>query len=266
MKITFLGTGTSQGVPVIACDCEVCLSKNEKDKRLRSSILIEEKGQTIVIDTGPDFRQQMLRENVQQLDAVVFTHEHKDHIAGLDDVRAFNFKQKKDMDIYATPETQTALIREFHYAFAEYKYPGVPQLNLVTIDKEPFEVKGLVLQPIELMHYKMPVRGFRIGDFAYITDANYISKEDKQSFNSENEKWLVSNLPLQEINIESENISIQQSYQKQGLALYRVEVNNENHWQNWWLTLSQKDNQAQLLGHAKEALMPLFNLLANEKL
>jgi len=178
MKVTFLGTGTSQGVPVIACDCVVCLSKNEKDKRLRSSILVEDKGKVIVIDTGPDFRQQMLRENVQQLDAVVFTHEHKDHIAGLDDVRAFNFKQKKDMDIYATAETQTALIREFHYAFAEYKYPGVPNLKLHTIDNAVFNVGEVELLPINVWHYKMPVKAFRINNFTYITDANRIEEEE----------------------------------------------------------------------------------------
>ncbi|MGB0887598.1 MAG: MBL fold metallo-hydrolase [Vicingaceae bacterium] len=178
MKITFLGTGTSQGVPVIACDCEVCLSKNEKDKRLRSSILIEEKGQTIVIDTGPDFRQQMLRENVQQLDAVVFTHEHKDHIAGLDDVRAFNFKQKKDMEVYATAETQVALKREFYYAFLENPYPGVPKLNLNTIDTAPFNIGEVELTPINVWHYKMPVKAFRINDFTYITDANRIEAEE----------------------------------------------------------------------------------------
>lgn len=178
MKITFLGTGTSQGVPVIACDCEVCLSENEKDKRLRTSILIEDKGKVIVIDTGPDFRQQMLRENVQQLDAVVFTHEHKDHIAGLDDVRAFNFKQKMDMDIYATPEVQTALVREFHYAFADFKYPGVPNLALHTIEDDSFNVGEVKLQPINVWHYKMPVKAFRVNNFTYITDANRI--EDKE--------------------------------------------------------------------------------------
>ncbi len=178
MKVTFLGTGTSQGVPVITCDCDVCLSKNEKDKRLRSSILIQEKEQNIVIDTGPDFRQQMLRENVQQLDAVVFTHEHKDHIAGLDDVRAFNFKQKKDMDIYATPETQVALKREFHYAFAENPYPGVPQLKLNTIEGEPFNIGEVQLTPINVWHYKMPVKAFRINNFTYITDANRIEAEE----------------------------------------------------------------------------------------
>jgi len=178
MKVTFLGTGTSQGIPVIACSCVVCLSKNSKDKRLRTSIMIEDKGRVIVIDSGPDFRQQMLRENVQQLDAVVFTHEHKDHIAGLDDVRAFNYKQKRDMDIYATPEVQTALIREFHYAFAEYKYPGVPQLDLHTIDDDIFNIGGVKIQPINVWHHKMPVKSFRIGDFTYITDANRIEEEE----------------------------------------------------------------------------------------
>lgn len=178
MKITFLGTGTSQGVPVIACNCEVCLSENPKDKRLRTSILIEDKGQIIVIDTGPDFRQQMLRANVQHLDAVVFTHEHKDHVAGLDDVRAFNFKQKKDMPIYATAEVQSALVREFHYAFSEYKYPGVPQLKLKTINDANFKIGNVELTPINVWHYKMPVKAFRVGNFTYITDANKIEDEE----------------------------------------------------------------------------------------
>ena len=178
MKITFLGTGTSQGVPVIACDCNVCTSKNKKDIRLRSSILIEDKGKSIVVDTGPDFRQQMLRENVQQLDAVVFTHEHKDHIAGLDDVRAFNFKQKADMEVYATVETQTALKREFHYAFAENPYPGVPKLNLNTIDNSSFKIGDVKLLPINVWYHKMPVKAYRIGNFTYITDANRIEEEE----------------------------------------------------------------------------------------
>lgn len=180
MKITFLGTGTSQGVPVIACNCDVCQSENERDKRLRSSILIEEKSQTIVIDTGPDFRQQMLRSNLQKLDAVVFTHEHKDHIAGLDDVRAFNFKQKKDMPIYATKEVQESLKREFFYAFTEKKYPGVPLLDLKTIDTTPFKIGNVELTPIDVWHYKMPVKAFRINNFTYITDANRIEESEKE--------------------------------------------------------------------------------------
>lgn len=178
MKVTFLGTGTSQGIPVIACNCEVCLSSDSKDKRLRVSVLIEHLGKTIVIDTGPDFRQQMLREKVQQLDAVVFTHEHKDHIAGLDDVRAFNFKQQADMDVYATPQVQESLKREFHYAFDEYKYPGVPELMLHTITNDEFNVKGISFLPINVKHYKLPVKAFRVLNFTYITDANSIDDNE----------------------------------------------------------------------------------------
>lgn len=176
MKITFLGTGTSQGIPVIACNCEVCMSPDSKDKRLRVSVLIEHLGKTIVIDTGPDFRQQMLRENVQHLDAIVFTHEHKDHVAGLDDVRAFNFKQQTDMDIYATKQVQESLKREFHYAFDEFKYPGVPELKLHTIADDEFDVKGVRFLPINIKHYKLPVKAFRVENFTYITDANFIDE------------------------------------------------------------------------------------------
>lgn len=177
MKVTFLGTGTSQGIPVIACNCAVCTSTSPYDNRLRSSILIESAQTTLVIDTGPDFRQQMLKYNVQQLNAVVFTHEHKDHIAGLDDVRAFNFKMEEDMDVYAHPRVQEALKREFYYAFIEDTYPGVPRLQLKDIGAGKFTVGDIELLPIEVMHYKMPVLGFRIKDFTYITDANFISDE-----------------------------------------------------------------------------------------
>lgn len=180
MKVTFLGTGTSQGVPVIACDCEVCSSQNLKDKRLRSSILITSDEKTIVIDTGPDFRQQMLRADVQKLDAVVFTHEHKDHIAGLDDIRAFNYKQKAAMDIYATTAVQDALKREFYYVFADFKYPGIPLMDLHTIDLAPFSIGDIHLTPILVMHYKMPVLGFRVNDFTYITDAKTINEIEKE--------------------------------------------------------------------------------------
>ncbi len=180
MKITFLGTGTSQGVPVIACDCEVCKSTDLLDKRLRSSILIESEEKTVIIDTGPDFRQQMLRENVQKLDAVVFTHEHKDHIAGLDDVRGFNFKQKSAMDIYANLAVQDALRREFHYIFSDFKYPGIPLLNIHTIGNEQFSIGDIELTPIEVMHYKLLVLGFRIKDFTYITDAKTVSESEQE--------------------------------------------------------------------------------------
>ena len=180
MDVTFLGTGTSQGIPVIACSCEVCRSVDEKDKRLRSSVLIEKDGKTIVIDTGPDFRQQMLRAGVERLDAVVFTHEHKDHIAGLDDVRAFNFKANRDMPIYGTADVEAALKREFHYAFGEASYPGVPRLDFRRITNNPFDAEGLDLIPIKVWHYKMPVFGFRIDDFVYVTDAKTIDPEEKE--------------------------------------------------------------------------------------
>lgn len=180
MKVTFLGTGTSQGVPVITCECDVCKSLDFRDKRLRSSILIEMDGKTLVVDTGPDFRQQMLRENVTQLDAVLYTHEHKDHTAGLDEVRSFNFKQQKDMPIYGRPSVIAQIKTEFAYAFAKVKYPGVPQITTHFIENTSFQVEGINILPIEVMHHKLPVYGFRIGDFTYITDANYISEEEKE--------------------------------------------------------------------------------------
>ncbi len=180
ITVTFLGTGTSQGVPVIGCECAVCISNDPKDDRLRTSIMISTPEQNIVFDTGPDFRQQMLREKVQRLDAVVFTHEHKDHVAGLDDIRAFNFKQRKDMEVFATLQVQEALKREYSYIFAEHRYPGIPQVNLNTIELNPFMVNGLEVIPIQVMHYKLPVLGFRIKDFTYITDANFIAEEEKE--------------------------------------------------------------------------------------
>ncbi|SKB89639.1 phosphoribosyl 1,2-cyclic phosphate phosphodiesterase [Parapedobacter luteus] len=180
MTIRFLGTGTSQGIPVIACDCAVCTSLNTKDKRLRSAVLIQVNGKNIVIDTGPDFRYQMLREHVTHLDAILFTHSHKDHIAGLDDVRAFNRQQGHAIDIYGALEVHEALRREFYYAFAAKKYPGVPQLNLHEISSLPFSLFGMPIIPIEVMHYMMPVLGFRIGDFTYITDAKTVEDTEVQ--------------------------------------------------------------------------------------
>jgi phosphoribosyl 1,2-cyclic phosphate phosphodiesterase len=180
LKVTFLGTGTSQGVPVIACNCAVCSSLDFKDKRLRTSILIEYQSKSIVIDTGPDFRQQMLRERVSQLDAVLFTHEHKDHTAGLDDIRAFNFKQNKDMPVYASESVLNQLKTEYHYIFAAHKYPGIPRIQIKEIKNEAFDVEQIPIIPIEVMHYKLPVFGFRIADFTYITDANFIAEEEKE--------------------------------------------------------------------------------------
>jgi phosphoribosyl 1,2-cyclic phosphate phosphodiesterase len=180
MKVTVLGTGTSQGVPMIACDCHVCQSPNTKDKRLRSSIMISANGENYVIDAGPDFRQQMLRANVKSLRGVIFTHEHKDHIAGLDDVRAFNYIENRDMDVYCSENVDVALKREYHYVFSALKYPGVPELNLIRItNNESFTLKNqLTVVPIQVMHYKMEVYGFRIGDFAYITDAKTVANEE----------------------------------------------------------------------------------------
>jgi len=179
VKITFLGTGTSQGVPFIGCECPVCTSSNKKDNRLRSSVWIETPETSIVIDSGPDFRYQMLRAKVKKLDAIIFTHGHKDHIAGLDDIRAYNYLTNKPVEIFATNETQEALIREYSYIFSNLTYPGIPQVNLNTITyREPFVINELIITPIRVLHYKLEVLGFRIGDFTYITDANYISDEE----------------------------------------------------------------------------------------
>jgi len=179
VKVTFLGTGTSQGVPFIGCDCPICTSENKKDNRLRTSVWIETPETSIVIDAGPDFRYQMLRANVRKLDAIVFTHSHKDHIAGLDDVRAYNYHDNKPMQVYATEETQVALRREYAYVFHNTTYPGIPQLILNTINaSDPFTINGLTITPIRVLHYKMEVLGFRINNFTYITDANYIAPEE----------------------------------------------------------------------------------------
>jgi len=180
MKLTFLGTGTSQGVPVITCKCKVCKSDDERDKRLRTSVLIEVDETNIVIDSGPDFRQQMLRENVQKLDAILFTHEHKDHTAGLDDVRAFNYTQRKPMDVYCEERVSNSLKREFAYVFSEFKYPGLPKININIIENKIFTVDGVNIEPIRVKHLKLPVFGFKINDLAYITDANYISEQEKE--------------------------------------------------------------------------------------
>lgn len=180
IKITFLGSGTSGGVPMIGCECEVCISTDKKDNRLRSSIMVQSAKTTLVVDTGPDFRYQMLRQKVKHLDAIVFTHPHKDHLAGLDDVKAFNFHAKKPMNLYADSLTEEALRRDFHYAFTDTKYPGIPELNLNTITLDPFIVGDIPIVPILVWHLKMPVMGFRFGKFTYITDANRIDDNERE--------------------------------------------------------------------------------------
>ena len=179
LQINFLGTGTSSGVPMIACNCEVCTSTDKKDKRLRSSVMIRSDSTTLVVDSTPDFRYQMLRAKVKSLDAIIFTHPHKDHIAGLDDVRAFNYFSKKPMPVFANEMTQAAIIREFPYAFTENKYPGLPEISLHTINEEHFTVGNIPIIPILVWHLKMPVLGFRFGNFTYITDANRIEESEK---------------------------------------------------------------------------------------
>ena len=220
LVITFLGTGTSSGVPMIACPCEVCSSDNTKDKRLRSSILVRSKTTTLVVDTTPDFRYQMLRENVRELDAVVFTHPHKDHIAGLDDVRAYNYFSKKPMQVFANLLTQEGLRREFAYVFADKIYPGIPKIDLHTIDAEPFMVGDIPIIPVHVMHLKMPVLGFRFGDFTYITDANYINEVEMQKIigskvlvlNALRLEKHISHYTLSEVTELAEDLRIPQTY------------------------------------------------------
>lgn len=163
---------------MIGCECAVCRSVDFRDKRLRSSVHIAVDGRSFVVDTGPDFRQQVLRLDLKQLDAVLFTHEHKDHTAGMDEVRAYNFRSGQDMPIYARPAVLEQLQREFAYIFADHKYPGTPRVRTHAIPNEPFEVMGVTFIPIEVMHHKLPVYGFRIGGFTYLTDLNYIAEEE----------------------------------------------------------------------------------------
>lgn len=205
-RLTFLGTGTSQGVPMIGCGCDVCRSSDPRDKRLRASAMVDFNGLRILIDAGPDFRQQMLREGVTHLDAIILTHNHKDHTGGLDDVRAFNYLERRATEIFCEKYVEDSLRLEYSYAFAEQKYPGAPEWHVHNIDSRPFiiqsggptkllswesgkgysysvvdlaeEVKSAEVIPIRGMHYKLPVLGYRFGDIAYCTDMNYIPEEE----------------------------------------------------------------------------------------
>lgn len=177
-KLTFLGTGTSQGVPMIGCGCEVCNSADPRDKRLRSSAFIQYEGLKILVDAGPDFRQQMLRAGISSVDAILLTHNHKDHTGGLDDIRAFNYLEKKATHIYCEKYVEESLRKEYSYAFAEIKYPGAPDWEVHTIDENPFSIKGVNIIPIRGKHFNLPVLGYRFGDIAYCTDMNHIADEE----------------------------------------------------------------------------------------
>jgi len=177
-RLTFLGTGTSQGIPIPACSCRVCQSEDSRDQRLRSSVLLEMADLTLIIDTGPDFRQQMLREKVQSLDAILYTHEHRDHISGLDDIRAYNYQGRGAIPVYAPGEVLRALHQSYHYIF-ESNYPGIPKIAVTEIDEQPFVVEGIRITPIPVLHYKLPVFGYRIGNLAYITDAKTVPETSR---------------------------------------------------------------------------------------
>ena len=177
MRLTFVGTGTSQGVPVIACHCRVCRSGDSRDRRLRTSALLEMEGRNILFDIGPDFRQQMLREDVGHLDAILITHAHRDHVGGLDDIRSFNYVQHSKMNVYLNAEARHAIERDYHYIFEPHQYPGLPEADLHTVEA-PFTAAGVEVTPVKAMHKDLPVLGFRIGTLAYITDANYMAPEE----------------------------------------------------------------------------------------
>lgn len=245
MRVHFLGTGTSQGVPIIGCRCPVCTSVDYRDKRLRTSIGIELPNLNIVIDTGPDFRQQMLHAQWNKLDAVLFTHEHKDHIAGLDDVRAFNYMQHKAIPAYATARVIAHLKQEYAYVFNNTKYPGIPQIELHEITYQPFHIQGVEIIPIQVMHSKLPVTAFRIGDFTYVTDANYIPTEEKHKIKGS--KVLVINGLQREPHISHFTLSE---------ALQQIEELEVP--QNYLIHISHKmgrhrDVQAELPSHVKLA-------------
>lgn len=175
MRITLLGTGTSQGVPVVGCQCEVCRSDDPRDNRTRTSAFVETDGVNLLIDTGPDLRQQLLREHITKVNAILLTHEHKDHLAGLDDIRPVYFRQKAPMDIYAMQRVLTVVRKDFDYAFKEHPYPGAPSFQLHAVRHDPFFVQNVEIQPIQIRHLTLPILGYRIGPFAYITDASFVA-------------------------------------------------------------------------------------------
>lgn len=180
MTITFLGTGTSTGVPVVACNCDVCKSKDPRDKRFRTSAMITIGDCNIVIDCGPDFRFQMLKQNVENIEAIVFTHQHRDHIAGLDDIRGFNYILNKTIDIYGSQQVLDGIQTEFPYIFLEKRFFGAPQICMHAIENAPFAINDIEFIPIEVMHDKMQIFGYRIGEFTYITDGSFISEKEKE--------------------------------------------------------------------------------------
>ena len=181
MQLTFLGTGTSQGVPVIACHCAVCTSNDVHNRRLRTSALLEtDQGKNILFDIGPDFRQQMLTHHVEHLDAILITHAHRDHVAGLDDIRSFNYVQHQNMELYLNSEARVAIERDYHYIFAPHEFPGLPEATLHTVGDAPFQAAGVKVTPINAMHKDLPILGYRIGNLGYITDANHIAPAEME--------------------------------------------------------------------------------------
>ncbi len=220
MKVTFLGTGTSQGVPPIGCDSPVCLSEDPKDKRLRCSVHLEINGLSIVIDAGPDFRQQLIRAGIKRLDAIIFTHEHRDHTAGLDDMRPFNYLQNGAVPVYLHQRVLNSFHKQYDYIFSDFKYPGIPEIDFHLIDSADFKIGEVSITPIEVMHYKLPVLGFRFGPFTYITDANFIADTelnkirgtDTLVLNALRHEPHISHFTLEEAKAVAMNIGARQTY------------------------------------------------------
>ncbi len=179
MKLTFLGTGTSQGIPIIGCRCEVCLSEDRRDHRLRTSLFVEEQGVNILIDAGPDLRQQLLQNGITKIDAILVTHEHKDHIGGIDDIRPINFLMEKTIDIYGLKRVLNVIAKDYDYAFKTYKYPGIPNLHLIPINDQSFFINNIEITPIHVKHLHLPILGYRIGKMGYITDASFMAEKEK---------------------------------------------------------------------------------------